>query len=102
MHHGYNIAVQLRKRPFIETVNYITYEGEKMKKFEVGKVYRINNGDMIRIIKRTACFISYTGDRTGRSKVYSCGDSGLFGMGENVWIPVAKNLAVICMAANEM
>ena len=73
-----------------------------MKKFEVGKVYRVNNGDMIRVIKRTACYISYTGDRTGRSKVYSCGDSGLFGMGENIWIPVIKNLAVICMAANEM
>lgn len=73
-----------------------------MKKFEVGKVYRVNNGDMIKITKRTACYISYTRDRTGRSKVYSCGHSGLFGMGENVWIPVAKNHAVICSAANEM
>ena len=73
-----------------------------MKKFEVGKVYRVNNGDMIRVTKRTACYIFYTGDRTGKSRIHACFDSGLFGMGENIWLPLEKNISVICMAAKEL
>lgn len=73
-----------------------------MKKFETGKEYRVNNGDVIKVVKRTAYYIYYSGDRTGKSRIHACFDSGLFGMGENIWIPLEKNISVICMAAKEI
>jgi len=74
-----------------------------MKKFEVGKAYMVNGGGIITVTKRTACFISYTGDRTGRSRVYAWGDNGIFGMGEhiNVPIPNTRNCFTICAASHE-
>ena len=83
-----------------------------MKCFEVGKEYHINGGGTIRITKRTDCYISYAGtyDRKtncafismpihGRKKI--CKDD-LFGLGENVMLPVGVHMQLFCFAGNEV
>ena len=42
-----------------------------MKSFEVGKTYRVNMGGRITVTKRTAQYVTFTGNYEGRKKV-SC------------------------------
>lgn len=66
-----------------------------MKRFEVGTSYNVSGGGIITITKRTARYITYTGDFSGRRLI----DNGdLFSLGEYVLIPV-DGLQRFCFAS---
>lgn len=70
-----------------------------MKQFEEGKTYKVNGPGSITVTKKTAHFITYTGDHTGRKKIYAL---NLFGLGENILIPSeCKSYCYFCYAAHE-
>lgn len=77
-----------------------------MKAFEEGKRYGVAGGGEILIEKRTPCFITFSGDFTGKKKVATFGDRVLFGLGENIWIKKdAGNgymMDVLCCAGYEV
>lgn len=77
-----------------------------MKTFEEGKRYEVAGGGEILIEKRTHCFITFSGDFTGRKKVALFGDKGLFGLGENIWIKKSVGsgfvIDVLCCAGYEV
>lgn len=52
-------------------------------RFEVGQTYTVTGGKQITVTKRTAKYISYTGDFTGRSMV---DNPGMFGISESAWV----------------
>lgn len=72
-----------------------------MKKFEVGKTYKVNGAGSIHVDKRTECYITFSGDYTGRKKIYP---ADLFGLGENILlnIPGLKQHKYFCFAAKEI
>ena len=59
-----------------------------IKAFESGRTYRVNDTDrtLVTVTKRTACYVTITGDYSGRYRVYATGENGLFGLGENILI----------------
>ena len=70
-----------------------------MRKFEEGKTYEVNGGGSITVTKRTAKYIEFTGDFTGRRKVI---EDNLFGLGENILIPSDyKVMKYFCFAGHE-
>lgn len=76
-----------------------------MKQFEQGKQYKINGSDYgtITVVKRSRCYVTIIGDipeRSGRYMIYSFGKNGLFGMGENILLPIpgVKQHMLFCFA----
>lgn len=42
-----------------------------MKRFRTGESYRVNGGGTITITKRTSQYVAYTGDYSGKKKIYA-------------------------------
>ena len=57
-----------------------------MKLFEVGKEYKVNGPGSIRIVKRSAHYVTFEGEFSGRKQTVQFGDSGFFGLGESLLI----------------
>ena len=72
-----------------------------MQKFKVGAYYGVNDGKggVVRVEKRTARFITVSGDYSGRYAIRAHGDRGLFGLGEHLLIG-KRNL--FCFAGREI
>ena len=76
-----------------------------MKRFETVKKYNLHGGAVkrsITIVKRSACYVTVSGDYSGRLLVRS----GLFGPFEFLWVPVVVGpggytVPVLCFADNE-
>ena len=75
-----------------------------MKQFEAGAEYRVNGGRAVKVEKRTRCYVTLTGDYSGRLKIMCFAENGLFGLGENIWIPAGKvcGFKKPCFAANRI
>ena len=58
-----------------------------MKQFEVGKAYKVNGPGTVTVIKRTANYITFDGDYSGRRQIVAYGDKGFFGLGECIMVP---------------
>lgn len=71
-----------------------------MKKFEEGKWYKVASGGLIHVEKRTPQYITFTGNYSGRKKVYNVDTFGICGLGENIWIDKAYG-KVLCAAGYE-
>lgn len=73
-----------------------------MKTFEVGKTYKLNGSGQIRIEKRTAHFVTFSGTFSGRKKIDP--QSNLLGLGELILIenPDCKQFKYFCFAGNEV
>lgn len=76
-----------------------------MKAFETGKTYRLHGVTVkrsITIVKRSKCFVTVTGDYSGRLAVRS----GCFGPFEFLFVPVAIGdgcgTKILCFADNEI
>ncbi len=73
-----------------------------MKRFEVGKTYKVNGmrSETITITSRSDKSIMFTGDFTGMRRVSK---DDLFGLGENILIETENpNIRYFCFAANEI
>jgi len=76
-----------------------------MKQFEVGKSYKVqgyDNNETITVIKRTPCYITFTGDYSGRQKICKYGDNGLFGMGECILVDYNGYVGKFVFASREV
>ena len=77
---------------------------KKMIKFEVGKTYRINGAQFgaVKVVKRSKHFVTVQGignEIRGRFEVYSFGENGFFGMGENILLPSGvAGVGLFCFA----
>lgn len=70
-----------------------------MQRFEENKKYRVNGGGEITVNRRTANYIEYTGDFTGKRKIIT---DNLFGLGENILIPSGfPAVKYFCFAGHE-
>ena len=58
-----------------------------MKRFEVGKTYKVYDKGEITITKRTKCYATFTGTWSGRKLIDAYGEHGIFGLGESMVIP---------------
>lgn len=69
-----------------------------MKKFEIGKTYRSAGGYYVTVVKRSAHYVTLTGDFTGRKMIAEFNDS------ERVIVPDWnwRNGAHYCSANNEV
>ena len=79
---------------------------KRPKKFEKGKRYSYgkSNSMSVTVIKRTECYVTVTGDYTGMLRVYLPYGTGLYGYGENIYIPFDKkdkNKTYLCYAKDE-
>lgn len=72
-----------------------------MKSFEEGKTYYVNGPGQILVEKVTEHFITFSGDFSGRKKIYK---DNLFGLGENILIdhPTCRQLKYFCFAGHEV
>lgn len=69
-----------------------------MKRFEVGKTYSVQGGGFITVTRRTKAFVTFSGDFSGRKKVYpAC----LVGLGEYLVITRPDGCKVLCFADHE-
>lgn len=59
-----------------------------MVKFEKGRTYRVNGSEhtLVTVIKRTPCYVTIAGKYSGKYRIYTYGDKGLFGLGENILV----------------
>ena len=70
-----------------------------MKQFEIGKRYQVNGGGIITVVKRTAKYIVFTGDYSGKRSINS---DNLFNQGENILIPSNyPGMKYFCFAGHE-
>lgn len=70
-----------------------------MKRFEVGKTYKVNGGNTITIQKRTEHYATVSGDYNGRLYIYR---DNFFGLGEDLMIPTEyKQMKKFCFAGKE-
>lgn len=83
----------------------ILKRGDVMKRFEVGKTYRLHGFTVKRvvtIVKRSKCFVTVSGAYNGRLAVRS----GCFGPFEFLFVPVAIGdgcgTKILCFAENEI
>ena len=72
-----------------------------MKRFRTGESYRVNGGGTITITKRTSQYVTYTGDYSGKKKIYTYDEEGLFGLGEHILVPMAAG-HTFCFAGKEI
>ena len=74
-----------------------------MKRFEAGKRYDVNGGGIVKIEKRTPCYVTISGSFSGRFYVGRQNGPGIFGLGECFWIPSpkCKSLSYPVFAAHE-
>ena len=73
-------------------------------KFVAGAEYRVNGGGAVKVEKRTRRYVTVSGDYSGRLKLLCFAENGLFGLGENIWIPAGKMCGFKrpCFAANRI
>ena len=69
-----------------------------MKRFEVGKAYSVQGGGLVTVTGRTKAFVTFSGDFSGRKKVYP---AGLLGLGEHLVIVRPDGCKVFCFADHE-
>ena len=69
-----------------------------MKQFEVGKTYSVQGGGLVTVTGRTEQFVTFSGDFSGRKKVYP---AGLLGLGEHFIITRPDGCKVLCFADHE-
>ena len=83
-----------------ENENVKSKKGENtMKQFEIGKRYQVNGGGTITVLKRTAKYIVFTGDYSGKRSISS---DNLFNLGENILIPSDySGMKYFCFAGHE-
>ena len=77
-----------------------------MKQFEVGKTYRLHGFTVKRVVtvvKRTKCYVTVTGDYSGRLIVRN---DRFFGDFEFLWVPIpvcaTHTMQILCFADNEI
>ena len=83
-----------------ENENVQSKKGENtMKQFEIGKRYEVNGGGTITVLKRTAKYIVFDGDYSGKRSISS---DNLFNLGENILIPSDyPGMKYFCFAGHE-
>lgn len=69
-----------------------------MKQFETGKTYSVQGGGLVTVTGRTKNFVTFSGDFTGKKKVYP---AGLLGLGEHLVIVRPDGCKVLCFADRE-
>ena len=73
-----------------------------MKRFEVGKTYKVNGFGFIKVTKRTKHYLTFSGDYKGRKKI---ADENLFDLGEHVLVDypdTSLKLKLFCFAGHCM
>lgn len=72
-----------------------------MKRFELGKTYSVQGGGLVTVTGMTKAFVTFSGDFSGRKKVYAAFDNGLLGLGEHLVITRPDGCKVLCFADHE-